>query len=226
MSLTCIIGNSLSILVGGEAGQGITRSGSLLGRAIMRGGFHVFGANDYPSVIRGGHNLYLLRASDEEISSQHDLIDLILALNKETLLLHANELNEGGGIIYDEGLEITEGEVTRKDIKLYPIPLSGIVEEIGGVPIMRNTVALGAALGLVKYDLEFLNGVIATTFEGRDEIIKSNVKAAKMGHDYVNEHYGGDFGCRLVPFKDRPERIMLTGNDAVSLGAVQAGCGF
>ena len=226
MSLTGIIGNSLSILVGGEAGQGITRSGSLLGRAIMRGGFHVFGVNDYPSIIRGGHNLYFLRASDEEISSQYDLIDLILALNKETLLLHVDELNEGGGVIYDERMEIMEGEIPRKDVKLYPVPLSGIVEEIGGVPIMRNTVALGAALGLVGYDLEFLNGAIATTFEGRDAIIESNVKAAKMGYDYVTEHYGGDFSCRLEPFKDRPERIMLTGNDAVALGAVQAGCGF
>ena len=83
MNCIGIEGNSVSFLVGGEAGQGITRSGSLLGKAIMRGGFHVFGANDYPSVIRGSHNFYVLRASDEEVHSHSDRIDLLLALNKE-----------------------------------------------------------------------------------------------------------------------------------------------
>ena len=38
--------SSVSILIGGEAGQGLSRSGSLLGKALMRGGLHVFGSID------------------------------------------------------------------------------------------------------------------------------------------------------------------------------------
>ena len=225
-SIKCIIGNSLSFLVGGEAGQGITRSGSLLGKAIMRGGFHVYGANDYPSVIRGGHNLYTLRVSDEEIHSQHDLVDLILALNKETLVLHQTDLNEGGGAIYDDGIELEDGDITREDISLYPVPLSAIVEEIGGPPIMRNTVVLGAAVGLVGYDLELLKQAIAISFPGRTEVIEMNQEAAQRGYDHIVKHHGDEFPCWLRPSDERPERIMLTGNDAVALGAIQAGCKF
>jgi 2-oxoglutarate ferredoxin oxidoreductase subunit alpha len=92
MKVTGLVDNSVSFLIGGEAGQGLTRSGSLLGKAFMRGGFYVFGANDYPSVIRGSHNFYVLRASDEEVHSQGDTIDLVLALNKETILLHIDEV--------------------------------------------------------------------------------------------------------------------------------------
>ena len=91
MKCVGILDKSVSLLIGGEAGQGITRSGSLLGKAFMRGGFHIFGVNDYPSLIRGGHNFYVLRASDERVHSQADSVDMLLALNKETILIVAGE---------------------------------------------------------------------------------------------------------------------------------------
>ena len=138
--------DSISFLVGGEAGQGITRSGSLLGKALMRAGFSVFGMNDYPSIIRGGHNFYLLRVSDREVHSPADTTDILLALNKETVLLHQGELSEGAGVVYDRQVEFEEGELKRDDISLFPVPFSEIVKEIGGPPIMMNTVALGAAI--------------------------------------------------------------------------------
>jgi len=225
MKITCLIGNSLSFLIGGEAGQGITRSGQLLGKAVMKGGFHVFGANDYPSVIRGGHNLYLLRVSDREVHSQDDKTDLILALNEETVLQHIHELNEKGGVIYDQELDLT-GKVNRPDVGLYPVPLSDFVKEIGGVPIMRNTVAIGAAIALVGYDLSYLKAAIADAFPGRDKIIADNQKAAEMGYNYTKENYGESFPCGVEPSDSPQERIMLTGNDAVALGAIQAGCKF
>jgi len=217
--------NSISFLVGGEAGQGVTRSGFLLGKAFMRGGFHVFGMNDYPSLIRGGHNFYVLRASDEEVHSQADTVDLLLALNKETVLLHQGEVTEGGAIIYDERIEFGEGELSRGDVDRCPAPLSAIVEEIGGTPIMRNTVAIGAAMGLVGFDIDIMKGIISDTFAGRNKIIDANKKAVEMGFDYVKQHYEG-FRCRMEPSDERPDRIMLTGNEAVALGAIQAGCKF
>ena len=62
--------DSISILVGGEAGAGISAAGFLLAKAFLRGGLHVFGTIDYPSLIRGGHNFYLLRAAMNPVYSQ------------------------------------------------------------------------------------------------------------------------------------------------------------
>ncbi len=216
----------VSFLVGGEAGQGITRSGSLLGKALMRGGYHVFGANDYPSVIRGSHNFYVLRASDEEIYSQADTVDLLLALNKETVLLHEHEMSERGGIVYDNGVEFSEGELRRDDVNRYPVPMKGIVDEVGGTAIMMNTVALGAAVGLVGFDIGILKEVISDTFAGRATIIESNNRVAELGHDHIRKHYGEGLPYRLRPTGGRANRIMPTGNDAVALGAVKAGSRF
>ncbi|NIU38817.1 2-oxoacid:acceptor oxidoreductase subunit alpha [Candidatus Bathyarchaeota archaeon] len=219
-----VIVNKISVMIGGEAGAGITRSGFLFAKACLRGGLHVFGANDYQSLIRGGHNFYVARADAEEIYSQADTIDLLLALNKETILLHKNGLVPGGGIVYDgEEIALSGEELNRDDLKLYSVPLKRVVKELEGPLIMRNTVALGATVALVDYDLEILNGVIRDAF--KPKVAELNVKAAKMGYDYAREHYAGDFEYRLERTSSAGKREMfLTGNEAVGLGAIRAGC--
>jgi len=212
------------VLVGGEAGAGITRSGFLLGKAFMRGGFHVFGINDYQSLIRGGHNFYIIRADAEKIYSQTDTIDLLLALNKETVLIHKNELAPGGGIVYDgEEATLSKEDLGRDDINLYPVPLRRVVKELEGEIIMRNTVALGAAVALVDYDLAILEGVIRDAFKG--DVAEINVKAAKIGYDYARQQYGGAFQYRLEKLSTAGKtRMLLTGNEAVGMGAIRSGC--
>jgi 2-oxoglutarate ferredoxin oxidoreductase subunit alpha len=219
-----VITNKISLLVGGEAGAGITRSGFLFAKACLRGGLYVFGANDYQSLIRGGHNFYVVRAEAEEIHSQADTIDLIVALNKETITLHKDELVPGGGIIYDgDQVTITNKELGRDDLKLYSIPFRKIVKGFEGPQIMENTVALGAANALLNYDPEILNGVLRDTFN--QKIAEENIHAAKQGYDYAQEHYKDGFEYRLQKTdKAGKHKIFLTGNEAVGLGAIRAGC--
>ncbi|MFA5868318.1 MAG: 2-oxoacid:acceptor oxidoreductase subunit alpha [Candidatus Bathyarchaeia archaeon] len=215
---------TVSILIGGEAGQGITRSGSLLGRALMRGGLHVFGTNEYPSLIRGGHNYYLLRTSAREVYSQDEGVDIVIALNKETALLHEAEIHQGGYILVDEATQFAEGELRRGDVRVYRIPFSAIVKELGGPDIMRNTVALGACVSLLGFDHAVLKEVVAATFS-KKEVADMNRAAIDRGHAFAREKYYG-FNCELNGSGVRGERILPTGNDAVALGAVSAGCGF
>ena len=115
--------NDFSFLIGGEAGAGIARSGFLLAKACMRGGLHVFGTNDYQSLIRGGHNFYVVRISDREVYSQTDYVNLLIALNAETVMLHKGDIAPAGGIIYDqEDQTLSWEKLGRTDLKLYPVP--------------------------------------------------------------------------------------------------------
>lgn len=218
--------NKLSLIVGGEAGAGITVSGFLFAKACVRGGLYAFGVNDYQSLIRGGHNFYIVRVEDQEIYSQTDRIDLLLALNKETILIHKNELVSGGGIIYDgEEISLDRAELGREDVKLFPTPLGRFVKEIGAKSIVKNTVGLGAAVALLDYDFGSLEEVIRDTFKG--EAADTDVKAATMGYDYAKQNYEGRFEYRLRKLSTAGKRkILLTGNEAVGLGAIQAGCKF
>ncbi len=222
-----MIVNKLSFLIGGEAGAGVTRSGFLFAKACMRAGLNVFGTNDYQSLIRGGHNFYVVQVDAEEVLSQSDKIDLLLALNAETVTLHKDELVPGGGIIYDpDDASLSFGTLGREDLTLYPVPMKKIVwEELRENPIMRNTVALGAAFALLRCDLDLLEEVLKDTF--KPAVAESNMKAAHKGYDYVKNNFSDNFGYKFTKTVNAgKQKILLSGNEAVGLGALKAGCKF
>ena len=210
----------MNIMIGGEAGQGVQSVGFLLCKALARGGYHIFADQDYESRIRGGRSFFRARIKDSPVYAVTELIDMLLALNKETIGLHIKELTPKGIVIYD-------GERIKLDIadgKLFSIPLEKLAEQAGG-KIMSNTVAFGAALGLIKYDFEILAKLLREFFGRKGEIAESNVKAARAGYDYAQNEFKGDFPRRLSPV-GAGKRLLLSGTDAVSLGALAAGCKF
>jgi 2-oxoglutarate ferredoxin oxidoreductase subunit alpha len=194
-----LIVNELSLLVGGEAGAGITRSGFLFAKTCLRGGLYVFGANDYQSLIRGGHNFYTVRAGSEQVYSQADTVDLLLALNKETILFHKDELVSGAGIIYDgDQVELTGEELGRDDIKLCHVPLRNIVKELEGPQIMENTVALGAAIALQLHKRTLREQFRIQTKENRLSRQKKNLPHRKRGNRLRSNK------CRLQTLRRLP----------------------
>ena len=221
--------SDISVLIGREAGAGISAAGVSLSKVFMRGGLQVFGTVDYPSLIRGGHNFYMIRAAGESVYSQWDRYDLIVALDANTIHRHFKALKPGGGIIYD-GDEIPPDNLDLpKDLKnLFSVPLKAIVKEVQGRPVVRNTVALGAAIGILGYNIEILEDILREFFTRKgDKIVAMNVNAARAGYNYAKEHYGGELAAHLDPSKKvQKDRIFLTGNEAVALGAIAAGCKF
>jgi 2-oxoglutarate ferredoxin oxidoreductase subunit alpha len=220
--------NDLSIIVGGQAGDGITQAGVNIGLACMRGGLHVFGTNDYQSLIRGGHNFYVVRINREKIYSQMDYADLLLALNQETITLHKDELNPDAAIIYDgDEIKLKLEEFEKAGFKLFPVPLMKIVRDLKGQSIVRNSVISGAAVALVNYDLDILLGVIRDSFEGKEQVANLNMEAARQGYNYAQEHYKDKFDVRLEKTDEAPDdKMLLTGIEATGLGAIKAGCRF
>ena len=97
-----------SILIGGAAGQGLDTSANILEKILKRAGFYVFTYRDYMSMVRGGHNFTQIRFSNRNISSFTEGVDIILALNKETIKVHKSKLKHDGIIICGE--EIATGD--------------------------------------------------------------------------------------------------------------------
>lgn len=219
--------NEFSLMIAGEAGDGIASAGTQFAKACMRGGLYVFGTNDYQSTIRGGHNFNIVRVDHDTIYSQTDFLDLLIALNTESITKHINELVPGGLIIFDNDEISLDSELFNvKNLNFCPIPLRKIVlNELKGPLVMRNAVALGASFALVDYYLVLLEGVLRDSF--KMEIAESNIKAAQRGYQYIKDNFKLEFQCRLTKKeKLRKQQIFLNGNDAVGLGALRAGCKF
>ncbi|UCE57628.1 MAG: 2-oxoacid:acceptor oxidoreductase subunit alpha [Candidatus Bathyarchaeota archaeon] len=218
----------LSWKIGGGAGYGIMTTGFIFSKVCSRAGLHVFDHIEYPSLIRGGHNTYQVIAKVEEVFSHLKKVDLLVALNRETIDRHEDELVLGGAILYDgDKISLIEEDLGRKDVKLYNVPLLRLAEESGGKRIMMNSVALGASVALIDFDFARISSVMRDVFQGKArDTIDFNIKAAKLGYDYVKcKAIEKDFR-RELPEVDGKKRMLLTGNEAVGLGAVKAGCKF
>ncbi|MBG7610493.1 MAG: 2-oxoacid:acceptor oxidoreductase subunit alpha, partial [Anaerolineae bacterium] len=217
--------NKMSILIGGEAGQGVESSGAGFAKAIARSGLHIFALQDYMSRIRGGHNFFKVRISEEPLYSHADELHLIVALNLDTIEIHYKDVSKGGGIIYDETLKVDKELIESSGVKLFPVPLTKIAKEFGN-SIMANTAALGAVAGLVRFDLKFINGVVSENFIKKgDELVNANLNVAKKAYKYAKENYA-DYFDYILATVDAPDRMVINGNEAIGLGALLGGVKF
>ncbi len=210
--------------IGGEAGFGIMGSGILFGKVFTRTGYHAHVYSEYPSLIRGGHNTTQVRISDAPVHNPKKTCNLLVALNKFAVEAHMNEITERGGILYD-GDEIDLSDLSLpQNVVLYKVPLLSIAKQAGGEVIMRNTVAMGATLALLDYPFSHLEELIKEVFARKGEhVIDVNIRAAKGGYDYIIDNYNAsEYPFSFEP-KPQVKRCLMTGNEAIGAGAIQAG---
>lgn len=215
----------LVIKLAGAAGQGIKTAGLIIAKALKRNGFMTFGYTEYPSLIRGGHNVYQIEVYESKMSSYSLETDILLCLDQASIDNHYKELSKTGAIIYDENAVIIKDEIKnelrKKDIALYPIKLMDVVKTAGGNIMMKNTVALGCLWKVLKLDLALINPLIEETYNKSQEMIDLNLACLKAGYDVIEIH--NDFGLNLKPSDKFKNNIFITGNEAVALGAIAAG---
>ena len=212
-----------NVMAGGEAGQGVQSVGAILARTFARGGLNVFADQDYESRVRGGHNFFRIRAKTDEVLALSPELDILVALNKESIELHTKELKEGGVVIYDEEQTKTRAQGDR----FFNVPFNRLAMDTAKNKLMSNTIAAGAAAGLIDYDFNLLAGILEKEFARYGEsTTKDNIAAARTGYNYAKEH-GKKFSLpKIRPPKRQNKKILLNGNEALCLGALAAGCRF
>ena len=240
--------NNLTWVIGGPQGSGINSVAETFAKACARGGLHVFANIEYHSNIKGEHSYYRVRASDREVRSHVDWIDLLIALDKETLFGdlhkeypthsgHRNEVSPGGAIVLDSALKLKPEEIGRPDVNLYAVPYmtvliealkeTGHEHELSKYQVMTNTVAFGASMALIDYDFDIVASAIKEGFTGRKAALgELNVTAARHGYDYVKKNFQDGFAYKLHPIPSQEKRMVIRGVAAVGIGKFRAGCGF
>lgn len=210
--------DSITWKIGGEAGFGIMSSGIMLSRAFARNGYHTLATNEYPNLIRGGHNLITVRIATTKFESMNKDLHILVALNKQTIELHKHELVENGLLVFDPKDGQFEG---------IPVPFSEIVQRFSGDPVMRNTVALGVTVALLGAPFSYLENVIHDQFKKKgEEVIKSNVDIAQAGFDFVKQNFSKEQSMALNSVSKKEDQLVLNASEAVGIGAARAGLKF
>jgi 2-oxoglutarate ferredoxin oxidoreductase subunit alpha len=223
----------LSFTIAGQAGQGMQSISTTLGRLVARAGYHVFVYQDLMSRIRGGRNFSSIRVSDAPVSAPAELTNVLIALDEQSLSLQLPSLVPGGVAMFDADEPGTVTLPASSSAALFPVPMTRLAKSIGKNPVMLNAVALGALMFLTDYPLEQLKTMLQETFAAKGEpVVQANIACAQAGFDHAKEYFKASCPCKipLLPSPRTPEpssrRLLLTGNEAIALGAICSGVKF
>jgi len=207
--------SAIQIRIGGEAGQGLETVGQLLARGLVRSGYEILVSQNYMSRIRGGHNFFSVMVDRDPVLSPASQVDLLVAMNEETVTRHREHLREGGRILADASW----AEAGAEDI--LPVPFSELVPE----KLYANTAALGSAVALLGLDPDVFHTLLREVLGAKSEdAAEKNADALTKGHAWVLENSRPLQG---PPPPEHPgERLALNGNQAIALGAMAAGANF
>lgn len=204
----------INIVIGGEAGQGLVTIGQLLSKALVRAGYEVLITQSYHSRIRGGHNTFAIRTSTIRLHGPRDTIDLLVALNAETVTLHRDALSA-------QGLIIADAAFAPADAATVSIPFHEL-----GPEKFWNTAALGLVGHLLGLPADLLFAGIETTLgKKHPETLTANREVLDRSWQWAAAQIKAPHFA-LAGGTSGEDRLMLNGNEAIALGALAGGLKF
>ncbi len=217
--------NDLSIVLCGQAGQGIQTVEYLLTRIFKLAGYNVFATKEYMSRIRGGTNSTETRISSGPVCASVSRIDILIPFNQGAVQHVEKRISPKTIILADKDTITDDFDQTRH--KFIDVPFTKTASEIGN-KIYSNVVAVGTIAGLFGLELQTVSKYVKKYFSAKsDDVVQKNLDAAKegfnLGAGLVNS---SKIKIDIRNDADVKNQILLSGTEAVALGAIAGGCNF
>ncbi|MHB8732443.1 MAG: 2-oxoacid:acceptor oxidoreductase subunit alpha [bacterium] len=214
-------------LIGGKTGEGVDSAGEIFARAAARAGADVHTFRLFPPIIKGGPTSYEVRAADGPVHARADALDCVIALDEETAVRHGPALRPGGLLLTDSARTAAAragGGSATNGATVCPVPFTAMARDLGG-PIMKNIVALGISARLLGLDAAVMRETVRRRFEDKGARVQDqNTAAVDAGWRHADAHLAGHARAAALPRARAAGRWLLSGNDAIALGALAAGC--
>lgn len=214
----------MTLVICGQAGQGIRTVEGLLIGALKHAGFHVFSTREYMSRIRGGMNSTSLRISDRRVRCYSERIDVLIPLSRGGVAHVAGRMGSET-LVLGEEKNIAEDE--RGKGRFVEMPWSRIAEELGEA-FYANTIAAGVIAGALKCDRRTIEAYIRDAFSSKgDDVAAKNIKAIEEGYARgIALREKGAVAPRIKGGGEAARELLMSGTTAVALGALAGGCNF
>lgn len=207
-------------------GTGSASANFLFTKAIFRMGIPVTPKNIFPSNIQGLPTWYEVRVSEKGYLGRREGIDLMVAVNPQSMLKDVKDVRAGGYFLYDSSKNL-HAEYIREDINYIGIPLMHMCNEAytdaRQRQLFKNIIYVGALAALLDIEFKMLEDLLAEQFKGKEKLIPANVKALQLGVDYIHKNFKFPLDIRVERRDLLGDSIMMEGNAACGLGAVYAG---
>lgn len=207
-------------------GTGSASANYLFAKSVFRMGVPVSPKNIFPSNIQGLPTWYEVRVSEKGYLGRREGIDVMVSVNPQSMSQDIRSVRPGGYFIYDSTKPLHE-EQFRDDITFLGIPLMETCNREYTDPrqrlLFKNVMYVGALSALLKIEFEVLEQLISEQFAGKEKLIAPNLKALKLGIDFVHENFDYPLPFYLERRDLVGNSILTTGNNACGLGGVYGG---
>ncbi|MBP7052338.1 MAG: 2-oxoacid:acceptor oxidoreductase subunit alpha [Phycisphaerae bacterium] len=216
--------DDISIVLCGQAGQGVQTVEFLLTRLLKLAGYHVFATKEYMSRVRGGMNSTTIRVANCEVAAYVHRIDVLVPLGKGAVEHVARRIS-AQTIVLGERDMVGDGPAIQA-CRFFDVPFTHMASDLGN-KLYANIIAVGAIAALLGIDRGQLADHVRRSFARKAaSVVDDNVKAAQAGHQAAEELGVRDLRLGPAPAAQVQDRLLLDGAEAVSLGAIAGGCNF
>jgi 2-oxoglutarate/2-oxoacid ferredoxin oxidoreductase subunit alpha len=207
-------------------GTGSASANALFMKSIFRMGIPVTPKNIFPSNIQGLPTWYEVRVSEKGFLGRREGIDFMVCVNPQSMAKDVADVRTGGYFLYDNSKPL-HSQYIRDDINYLGIPLMELSNDAFTDPRLRqlfkNIIYVGALSAFFAIEFDVLVEMLGEQFKGKEKLIEPNIKALKLGVDYVHKHFEYPLNIRVERRDLIGDSIMLDGNTACALGAIYGG---
>lgn len=207
-------------------GSGSASANNMFAKAVFRMGIPVSPHNIFPSNIQGLPTWYEVRISEDNYLGRREGVDLMVAMNEQTIKADIDAVLPGGFVLYDSSKQLSNSFI-RNDLHYLPIPLKDICLKEFDKPAQRqlfkNIVYVGALSALLDIDFKILTDMVSDQFQGKEKLISPNIHSLELGYQYASETFKCPLPLKLKKCNKNKDKILMDGNTAIGLGCVYGG---
>ena len=207
-------------------GTGSASANLLFAKSLFRMGLSVSPKNIFPSNIQGLPTWYEVRVSGSGYLGRGDQVDLMVAMNAQSLLEDIQELPSGGYLLYDNSKPLAP-ELIRSDIHLLGLPLTEMCvreyDDMRKRQLFKNIVYVGALAALLKINIEVIEQLLQEQFGKRQDLVDANIQAVELGYHEALKCFDCPLPFHVEECHSSDGKILIDGNTALALGAIYAG---
>lgn len=207
-------------------GTGSASANALFTKAIFRMGVPVTPKNIFPSNIQGLPTWYEVRVSEKGYLGRREGVDLIVAVNPQSMKKDYADVRQGGYFLYDSSKPLPPG-YDREDVTHIGIPLMKLCNDeftdARQRQLFKNIIYIGSLSALFDIEFSVLEGLIGDQFKGKEKLIEPNIRALNIGVNYARENFECPLDIRMERRDLLGDKILYSGNSACALGAIYAG---
>src|SRR6266446_6116344 len=217
----------ISLKMVGASGQGVNSIGAIIAKGLKRSGYCVFGYREYPSLIKGGHASYQLDISNQRIRSTETKVNVLVALNHHGLELNMEELKPGGIVLHVtpewQFPEHHQKLIAERNLRVIYFPVDDILNRLGATAILSNVLLTAFVWSMLDQDIDALKSLVGGRFAKKKTLLELNMRCIDEGFSFVDLEQGTISVPLPPPDKGFSSHLLITGSQAMGLGAVHAG---